>query len=79
MGCDSVEKVLVFQSTNKNVGEWNPDLDIWWHDIVDRQDDVCEYLVMDSEDVLFILYTSGFNRKSQRCCAQSEDIWFILE
>ncbi|MCB9309208.1 MAG: acetate--CoA ligase [Lewinellaceae bacterium] len=62
MGCDSVEKVLVFQSTNKNV-EWNPDLDIWWHDIVDRQDDVCEPEVMDSEDMLFILYTSGSTGK----------------
>ncbi len=37
--------------------------DIWWHDLVAEQPDECETQVMDSEDPLFILYTSGTTGK----------------
>jgi acetyl-CoA synthetase len=33
--------------------------DIWWHDLVDGQSDECEPEVLDAEDPLYILYTSG--------------------
>ncbi|MCY7417087.1 MAG: AMP-binding protein, partial [Chloroflexi bacterium] len=33
--------------------------DVWWHDIVDRQSDVCPAVPVDSEHMLYLLYTSG--------------------
>jgi acetyl-CoA synthetase len=33
--------------------------DHWWHELMEEADDFCEPEVMDSEDPLFILYTSG--------------------
>jgi len=37
--------------------------DIWYHDLVAKQSDACESEKMDSEDRLFILYTSGTTGK----------------
>jgi len=33
--------------------------DIWWHDLVEGQSDECEAEVLNAEDPLYILYTSG--------------------
>ena len=33
--------------------------DVWWHDIVDRQGEVCPPVPVDSEHMLYLLYTSG--------------------
>ncbi len=62
MGCDSVEKVLVYKN-GRNEVTWNDNLDIWWHDTVDSQSADCPAEPMDSEDILFILYTSGSTGK----------------
>src|SRR2546423_9774423 len=32
---------------------------VWWHDIVDRQDANCPPVPVDSEHMLYLLYTSG--------------------
>ncbi|HEV7811173.1 MAG TPA: acetate--CoA ligase, partial [Candidatus Limnocylindrales bacterium] len=37
--------------------------DIWWHDIVDRQSETCEPVALDSEHMLYLLYTSGSTAK----------------
>jgi acetyl-CoA synthetase len=37
--------------------------DVWYHDLVANQSDVCESEKVDSEDRLFILYTSGTTGK----------------
>jgi len=58
MGCPSVENVIVHKNTGKDLESWN-EKDVWWHDMVAGMSDVCEAEVMDSEDTLFILYTSG--------------------
>lgn len=62
MGCDSVEKVLVYQTTGGKV-EWNDNLDLWWHETVDGMRTECAAESMDAEDMLFILYTSGSTGK----------------
>ena len=56
-GVTSVEHVVVHQLTGGDVA-WN-DVDVWWHDLVADQATTCEPEVMDAEDPLFILYTSG--------------------
>ncbi|MEI4548701.1 MULTISPECIES: acetate--CoA ligase [Pseudoalteromonas] len=56
-GVTSVEHVVVHQLTGGDVA-WN-DVDVWWHDLVADQATNCEPEVMDAEDPLFILYTSG--------------------
>ena len=37
--------------------------DVWWHDIVPRQAELCEPERMESEDMLYLLYTSGTTAK----------------
>ncbi|GLY31092.1 acetate--CoA ligase [Kineosporia sp. NBRC 101731] len=58
----SVKKVLVVQRTKQDVA-WNDELDVWWHDVVDSASDVHEPQAFDSENPLFILYTSGTTGK----------------
>ncbi len=37
--------------------------DVWWHDIVDRQSGECPAVALDSEHMLYLLYTSGSTAK----------------
>ncbi|HET8784733.1 MAG TPA: acetate--CoA ligase, partial [Candidatus Limnocylindrales bacterium] len=37
--------------------------DVWWHDIVDRQAADCPHVPLDSEHMLYLLYTSGTTAK----------------
>ena len=61
-GCPDVHSVLVLKRTNGNI-DWHDDRDVWWHDIVEIQDDDCPCEPMNAEDPLFILYTSGSTGK----------------
>ncbi len=58
----SVEHVIVYKrcgnSTNMQEGR-----DVWWHESTEKQSDECETEVMDANDLLFILYTSGTTGK----------------
>jgi len=38
---------------------WEAPRDVWWHDVVDSADATFEPAAMDSEDLLYLLYTSG--------------------
>lgn len=60
--CSSVEKVIVYQRTNTPV-VMKAGRDLWWHEEINKVNDVCDVEVMSSEDVLFILYTSGSTGK----------------
>lgn len=62
MGCDSIETVLVYKSTDHSI-QFNAGRDKWWHEEVDHQSAVCPAEPMDAEDMLFILYTSGSTGK----------------
>jgi acetyl-CoA synthetase len=55
--CPSITAVVVHQLTGGDV-EKN-DVDVWWHDLIDDCSAQCEPEVMNAEDPLFILYTSG--------------------
>jgi acetyl-CoA synthetase len=59
--CPGVEKVLVVRRTGQDVA-WS-DKDLWWHDVVDRQDEVHHAQSFDAEHPLFLLYTSGTTGK----------------
>ena len=63
-GCPCVEKVVMV----RRIGEAAPvevdeTRDIWWHRAVENVPAYCEPEPMDSEDPLFILYTSGTTAK----------------
>ena len=57
-GCPNVHTVITIKRTGGDI-KWQEPRDIWYHDLVDNQDEQCDAEIMDSEDPLFILYTSG--------------------
>ncbi|MGO3634546.1 MAG: acetate--CoA ligase [Moraxellaceae bacterium] len=57
-GTDSVEKVVVVHRTGNSV-PMSGRRDVWYHNIVDGESEDCEPEVMNAEDPLFLLYTSG--------------------
>ncbi len=59
---DHIESVVVVKRTNNDV-DMVEGLDYWYHDLVDKQDSTCEPEVMNAEDMLYILYTSGTTAK----------------
>jgi acetyl-CoA synthetase len=61
-GKTNVKNVLVVKRTGQPT-EVVAGRDIWWHEIVDRQSDNHEAEFFDSEQGLFILYTSGTTAK----------------
>jgi acetyl-CoA synthetase len=60
-GETNVKNVLVVKRTGQEV-TWG-EKDIWWHEVVDRQSDQHSPEFFDSENGLFILYTSGTTAK----------------
>ncbi|OMC55156.1 acetate--CoA ligase [Mycobacterium sp. IS-836] len=57
-----IEKVLVVRRTGIDVS-WNDDRDVWWHDVVDPASPEHTPESFDSEQPLFLLYTSGTTGK----------------
>jgi len=53
-----VRHVVVLKRTDHGV-DMTEGRDIWWHDLVEGQSDVCDPVVLGAEDPLYILYTSG--------------------
>jgi acetyl-CoA synthetase len=58
----TIEKVVVLRRTGNEV-PWTEGRDIWWHDLVEGQSADCPPEAMDSEDLLYLLYTSGTTAK----------------
>jgi acetyl-CoA synthetase len=54
--------VLTLKVTGASVA-WQASRDIWYHEVVPLQSPLCAPEVMDAEDPLFILYTSGSTNK----------------
>jgi acetate--CoA ligase len=61
-GCDTLQNVVVYKRTGGSIN-WNPNLDLWWHEITANQADTCEPVWVEAEHPLFILYTSGSTGK----------------
>ncbi len=60
----TVEHVLVVRRVgDAGVVPMQPSRDVWWHDIVDRQSADCPPVPVDSEHLLYVLYTSGTTAK----------------
>ena len=59
--CSSINNCIVLKRTGQDVS-WN-NMDLWWHEELEKVNDNCPAEVMDSEDPLFILYTSGSTGK----------------
>ena len=58
----SIEHVLVVKRTGQDVA-MRDGRDLWWEDVVSSQATICEPEAMDSEDMLYLLYTSGTTAK----------------
>ena len=57
-----IEHCVVVERTKQGV-EMQDGRDVWWHDLVEGQSTECASEVMNAEDLLYILYTSGTTGK----------------
>jgi acetyl-CoA synthetase len=60
--CPTIKKVIVLKRVGQSV-PMTAGRDVWWHDVVPQAAAQCEPEAMDSEDPLYILYTSGTTGK----------------
>ena len=58
LDCPIVTKVVVVKSVGNTI-PWQQGRDIWFHKEMEKIDAQCAPAIMDAEDPLFILYTSG--------------------
>ncbi|TFG44666.1 MAG: acetate--CoA ligase [Gemmatimonadales bacterium] len=66
--CPSIEHVVVVRRRpagegDESFAEMTEGRDHWWHRLLDKESADCPPEVMDAEDLLFILYTSGTTGK----------------
>src|ERR1051325_9752606 len=64
-GSPTIEHVLMVRRLGDAAPETTFDegRDVWWHDLVDRQAADCPHVPLDSEHMLYLLYTSGTTAK----------------
>ncbi|MGE3386943.1 MAG: acetate--CoA ligase, partial [Bdellovibrionales bacterium] len=57
-----IKHVITVKHTGAKVS-WDNARDIWWHELEQSQSPLCAPEIMDAEDPLFMLYTSGSTNK----------------
>jgi acetyl-CoA synthetase len=60
--CPDVRSVVVVRRTGQDV-DWDAGRDVWWHDVVEKQDPSHDPEMFDSEHPLYVMYTSGTTGK----------------
>ena len=60
--CPTIEKSIVVRRTGEKVA-WQDGRDLWWHDLEEAASKDCPAAPFDSEQPLYILYTSGTTGK----------------
>jgi acetyl-CoA synthetase len=60
--CGLIDTVVVLKRTGNEV-TMQPGRDHWWHELMAKAEDECPAVPCDSEDLLFVLYTSGTTGK----------------
>jgi acetyl-CoA synthetase len=61
-GTPTIERAVVYRRTNDAVN-MTEGRDVWWHELMDKAAADCEAEALDSEQPLFMLYTSGTTGK----------------
>ena len=60
----SIEKVVVVRRVGERAdASMHEGRDLWWHHLMEHASDHCDPEPMDSEDILYLLYTSGTTGK----------------
>jgi acetyl-CoA synthetase len=58
----TIEKAIVVRRTGEKIG-WKQGRDLWWHELEKEASKDCPAIAFDSEQPLYILYTSGTTGK----------------
>ena len=55
----SVEGLLVVQRAGRTDTPWQPDRDVWWHDLIAQQPDTLPAVETEANEPYMVIYTSG--------------------